>query len=97
MATYRPMYDNILIKPLGAEEMTAGGLYIPTSSSAQEYARAEVVAVGDGRIAQDKVVPLTVEVGDIIIYRKMTEVEVKQGVESFFILSEGNVLAIEDK
>ena len=97
MATYKPMYDNILIKPIEAETMTAGGIYIPESSNSNtEFSRAEVVAVGNGRIAQDKLVPLTVKVGDKIIYRKMTEVEVKQGFDTMYILSEGAILAIEE-
>ena len=96
MINYKPMYDNILIKPIEPENITAGGLYIPTSSSSTEYSRAEVLAVGNGRIAQDKLVPLTVKVGDKIIYRKMTEVEVKHGLDTLYILSEGAILAIEE-
>ncbi len=97
MATYKPMYDNILIKPIAAETKTAGGIYIPESShNSTEFSRAEVVAIGHGRIAQDKIVPLTVKVGDKIIYRKMTEVEVKHGFDTMYILSEGSILAIEE-
>lgn len=95
MSKYQPMYDNILVKPIKAKEQTLSGIYIPNAGHNAEVAEGEVVAVGHGRIASEKIVPLTVNVGDIVIYRKMTEVKLDSDGEELFLISEGVVLAIE--
>jgi len=96
MIEYTPMYDNIIIIPRKAKETTIGGLYIPDADTALEYSRGEVLAVGQGRIAGESVVPLTVKVGDIVLYRKMTEISLNNpGGDELFLISEGSVFAIE--
>ena len=104
---FEPMYDNIIIEPKKAEEKTASGLYIPEPDHENAYAEGTVVAVGLGRIsssvATQKVgetitdlVPLRSNVGDVVLYRKMTEVPIKDdNGKEFYIISEGNVLAIK--
>ena len=97
MKTYKPLYDNIVVKPVEIETQTSGGIYIPMSTETSSYAKGEVVAVGEGRIVKEKLVPLKVKPGDIIIYRKMTEIELTNMGEKLYILTEGNVLAIEEE
>ena len=106
---FEPMYDNIIVKPKKQQEKTAGGIFIPEPETSTPYSEGIVVAVGPGRIAKasyvlesedgyeiDDVIPLRVKIGDHVIYRKMTEIPIKDDSgEEFMLLSEGTVLAIK--
>ena len=55
----------------------------------------EVVAVGEGRLLQDgNIKPLTVKVGDTVLFTKMTGESYNDGEHDYTILSESNILAI---
>ena len=90
----KPLEDRIVVRPVEAEQVTAGGLVLP--GNAQEKPQeAEVIAVGPGRI-DDKGnrVPLDVAVGDKVIFSKYGGTELKFGGEEYLILSARDVLAI---
>ncbi len=91
----KPMYDNLVIKPISAEEKTASGLYLGNSDTTSEFAKGEVLAVGTGYRSMDgSLIPLTVAVGENVIYRKGTEVSVPGDDGDVFLVSENNVLAV---
>lgn len=68
MPTLRPLYDRLLVRLLKPDDRTESGLYIPqTHQDNTPYLKAEVKAVGHGRITTSgAVVPLSVKAGDII-------------------------------
>lgn len=91
----KPMYDNIVIKPIKADEKTAGGIYIANNTTLQAHEEGEVVAIGEGYRVNGELVPLRVNVGDTVLYRKGVEVATKdENGDDIVILSEGTVLAI---
>ena len=93
----RPMYDNIIVKPIKAEEKTAGGIYLNNADAAQQYAEAEVIAVGEGYRVDGDVVALKVKPGDTILYRKMVEISLTDdNGDEVLLLSEANILAIKE-
>ena len=47
----KPLFDNVLVKPLKPEEKTAGGIYLPETSK-EKPQMVEVMAVGDGAVDQ---------------------------------------------
>jgi chaperonin GroES len=91
------MYDNIVVKPVKAEEKTAGGLYIANPDQAKGYAEGVVIAVGAGyrNPGSEELFPLTVKVGDHVLYRKSVEILVKDGDSDLFLVSEATVIAIK--
>ena len=92
----KPLYDNIIIKPIEAETKTAGGLYIVAPEVGKQYSMGEVIAVGSGYRAKDGTVsPLEVKVGDTIYYRKGVELSIDDNGEKFFVVSEGNVFMVK--
>ena len=97
MPSLVPMYDNIIVKPIMAEETTAAGLIIANPDMIKEYAEGVVLAVGAGyrNTGRDELFPLTVKVGDHVLYRKSVEILVKDGDEELFLMSEQVVLAIK--
>jgi len=59
----KPLADRVLVQPAAAEEKTASGLYIPDTAK-EKPQKGTVIAVGNGK----KDEPLTVKVGDTVLY-----------------------------
>ncbi len=90
----RPLQDRILIRRLEEEEKTVGGIFIPDTAK-EKPAQGEVLAVGPGRKMEDgSVNPVSLEVGDKVIFSKYAGTEIKVGGEELTILSESDVFAI---
>lgn len=91
----KPIRDKILVKPNPAKEVSAGGIIIPESSKDAPI-EGTVVAVGGGMIAQNgSNIPLCVEVGNIILYKKHNQgSEVDDNGTTLLLLSEMDILAI---
>ncbi|MFT4624457.1 MAG: chaperonin GroES [Myxococcota bacterium] len=96
MANFRPLYDRVLVKRLESATRSSGGLYIPESAK-EKPQRAEVIAIGTGRITDDnKVVALIVKPGDRVLFGKYAGDEVKLDGVDHIILRETDILAIID-
>ncbi len=92
----KPLADRVIVRPLEAEEKTAGGLYIPDSAK-EKPMQGEIVAVGPGKTADDgKQVAMEVKVGDKVLYGKYSGTEVASGGEDFLIMRENDIFAIID-
>jgi len=93
----RPLYDRIVVKRLDNDaEKTAGGLFIPDSAK-EKPQEGEVVAVGQGKRADDgKLIALDVKVGDRILFGKYSGSDIKMDGEEFLIMREDEVLGVID-
>ena len=90
----RPLDDRIVVKPIEAEEKTAGGILLPDSAK-EKPQRGKVLARGEGRVTDGgKRVPLTVKVGDEVLYGKYAGTEIKWKGDELKILRENEVLAV---
>ena len=90
----KPLYDRVVVKPIEAEEVTAGGIYIPDNAK-EKPTKGEVVAVGTGKVFDNgQVRAMTVKVGDKVIYGQYAGSAYKhEGVE-YKIVKEDDILAI---
>jgi len=94
---FRPLGDKILVKRDEAESRTESGIYLPESG--KEKPKTGVVqAVGNGTLNHDtgERTPLTVKVGDRVIFASYAGTDIKLEGEEMLILSESEVLAIID-
>ena len=91
-----PLGDRVLLKPLSDEDKkTASGIIIPDTISQEKPEQGKVIAVGAGRIGDDgKIIPVSVKVGDTVIFSKYGPDEIKVDGEEYYILSEGSILEI---
>jgi chaperonin GroES len=90
----KPLHDRVLVKPMEAEEKTAGGLIIPDTAK-EKPMRGEVVAVGTGKITDDgKTVPMAVKKGDAILYGKYSGTEITVDGQEYLIMRESDIYAI---
>lgn len=94
MNKIQPLFDNILIKPLEAEEKTASGIILPDSAK-EKPQMGEIVAVGPGKITPkgDKE-PIVVKKGQKVLYKKWGGNEVKINGEELMLVEQKDILAI---
>ena len=95
MATkVKPLADRVLVEAAPAEETTKGGIIIPDTAK-EKPQRGKVIAVGSGRVADDgKVTPLSVKVGDSILYGKYSGTELNLEGKDYMIMRESDIYAV---
>lgn len=90
----KPLFNNILIKPLQAEEKSAGGILLPDSAKEKPQI-GEIMAVGDGDITpKGDQVKIVVKVGQKVMYKKWGGTEVKVNGEDWMLIEQKDILAI---
>ncbi|HOK21680.1 MAG TPA: co-chaperone GroES [Bacteroidales bacterium] len=85
----KPLADRVVIEPAPAEEKTAGGIIIPDTAK-EKPLKGTVVAVGNGK----KDEPMTVKVGDQVLYSKYAGTEITIDGKEYLIVRESDILAI---
>jgi len=85
----KPLADRVLVQPAEAEVKTASGLYIPDSAK-EKPQKGTVIAVGNGK----KDEPLTVKVGDTVLYGKYSGTELSVEGSEYLIMRESDIFAI---
>lgn len=85
----KPLADRVLIKVSEAETKTASGIIIPDNAQ-EKPQKGAVIAVGKGT----KENPMSVNVGDIVLYGKYAGTELKHEGEEFIIMKESDIFAI---
>lgn len=85
----KPLADRVLIEPMAAETQTASGIFIPDTAK-EKPQRGTVVAAGNGK----KDEPMTVKVGDVVLYGKYAGSELKFENKDYLIMREEDILAI---
>lgn len=95
--TIKPLFDNVLIKPQEAEEKTASGIILPDSAKEKPQI-GTVMAVGDGAWNEDgdKRVPMSVKVGQTVMYKKWGGNEVKVNGEDWILVEQKDILAVTE-
>ena len=89
----RPLDDRVVVEPVEAEEMTAGGIVLP-STAKEKPQRGTVVAVGPGRMLDSgERGGVSVGVGDEVIYGKYGGTDIEVDGDEIKILRESDILA----
>lgn len=84
-----PLHDRVIVRPAAAETKTAGGIIIPDTAK-EKPQTGIVVAAGPGK----KDEPVTVKVGDVVLYSKYGGTEISIEGEELMIMRESDILAI---
>ena len=85
----KPLADRVLVEASEAETKTSSGIIIPDTAK-EKPQRGKIVAVGPGT----KENPITVKVGDIVLYGKYSGTELQHDGMDYFIMKESDILAI---
>ena len=93
----RPLEDRVVVEPLEAEEMTAGGIVLPDTAK-EKPQRGKVVAVGEGKLLDSgERGKLTLKKGDEVIYGKYSGADITYKNKELKILRESDILAKVEK
>ncbi len=87
--TFKPLADRVLIETVAAEEKTASGIFIPDTAK-EKPLQGTVVAVGNGKVDE----PMTVKVGDSVIYGQYSGTEIKLDNKKYLIMKEADIYGI---
>ena len=91
---FRPLHDRVLIRGVGREDKTAGGIIIPDTAK-EKPTEGEVIAVGPGARSEDGMLhPLDVKVGDLVLFGKWSGTEIKLAGEDLVIMKELDIMGI---
>ncbi|MBU1011922.1 MAG: co-chaperone GroES [Bacteroidetes bacterium] len=85
----KPLADRVIIEPAAAEVKTAGGIIIPNTAK-EKPQKGIVLAVGPGK----KDEPMTVKVGDNVLYGKYSGTEIVVEGKDYLIMRESDIVAI---
>ena len=85
----KPIADRVVVEAAPAEEKTASGIYIPDTAK-EKPQNGTVVAVGNGKVDE----PMTVKVGDQVIYGKYSGTEITYEGKEYLIMKESVIYAV---
>ncbi|NMC51194.1 co-chaperone GroES [Candidatus Kuenenbacteria bacterium] len=93
----KPLGDHLIAKPIAEDKTTRSGIVLPDTAK-EKPEQAEVVAVGEGRVLDNgNKLPMSVKVGEKILFKKYAPDEIKIDGENFLVLSESEIIAIIEK
>ena len=93
----KPLGSRILVEPIEAEEVTAGGIVLPETAK-EKPQKGKVLSVGPGDRDEDgDRIKMDVEEGDIVLFAKYAGTEIKLDGKKLLILRESDLLAIVEE
>ncbi len=95
----QPLGDRVVVKPSDKNEgrKSPSGIIIPETAAKEKPERGTVIATGPGKYEDGTLVPMSVKVGNMVLFSKYGYDEVKIDGDEYYILSESSVLAIIPK
>ncbi len=90
----RPLSDRIVVEPREIETKTAGGIVIPDTADKDKPIQGTVVAIGNGKYIDGKLLPLQVKVGDKILFGKYAGTNIKLDDQELLVMREEDVMGV---
>ena len=95
MAQLTPLHDKVIVKPISEEKTTKSGIVLPDTMDKDRPEQGEVVAVGPGKLLDNgSVQPMSVQVGQKVLFTKFSPNEVEVDKEEYLVISESDILAV---
>ncbi|MSP53047.1 MAG: co-chaperone GroES [Gammaproteobacteria bacterium] len=90
----RPLHDRVALRRLEQETKSSGGIVIP-DNAAEKPSRGIILAVGPGKTLDNGTVkPLSVKIGDTVVFGKYSGNEVKIDNEEIIVMREDDIMGI---
>jgi chaperonin GroES len=91
----QPLHDQVIIKPMSAEEKTKSGIILPETVSKERPEQGEIIAVGPGRLLDNgQRSSMGVQIGQQVMFKKYSTEEVKLDGQDYLVVAEHDILAI---
>lgn len=91
-----PLFDRILVEPASVNEKSSSTLLLPESAQDKPLL-GKVIAVGNGKMADEKQVTIQTKIGDLILYSKYSGSEFKNDGKTMVIMRQSEILAIVEE
>lgn len=93
-SSIKPLFDNVLIKPLEEESKTPSGIVLPETAKEKPQI-GQIMAVGPGGMTDDgKKIVMVVKKGQKVMYKKWGGSEIKVGGEEWLLVEQKDILAV---
>ena len=93
----RPLYDRVVIRRKEENRTTPGGIVIPDTAKDKPIL-GEIIAIGSGKLLENNQArPLSVKVGDQVLFGKYSGTEVKLGEEEVVIMREDDLMGVVEE
>ncbi|MFW6194967.1 MAG: co-chaperone GroES [Chloroflexota bacterium] len=91
----KPLGDRVVLEPIeDTTEKSPGGIYIPDTAK-EKPQQGKVVAAGPGRTTDEgATIPMSVKVGDTVVYSKYAGTEYSQNGTDYLVVREADILAV---
>lgn len=91
----KPLHDHLVVKPITEDEVTKAGIVLPDTVDKEKPEKGEVVAIGPGKLLDNgQRAPMSVKVGDKVMFKKYSPDEIKVDKVEYLIISESDILGI---
>ena len=91
----KPLGDRVIIKPINEDITTKSGIVLPETVDKEKPEKGEVIACGPGRMLDNgQIAPMSVKVGDKVMFKKYSPDEIKVDDQELLIISESDILGI---
>ncbi|MCG2695524.1 co-chaperone GroES [Candidatus Parcubacteria bacterium] len=91
----KPLHDHVIVKAITEDEITKSGIVLPDTVDKEKPEKGEVVAVGAGKLMDNgQRAPMSVKVGDKVMFKKYSPDEIKSEGKDYLVVSEGDIIAI---
>jgi chaperonin GroES len=85
----KPLHDRVVVQAAEAETKSAGGIIIPDTAK-EKPQRGVVIAAGPGKTDE----PMSVKVGDTVLYGKYAGTEINLEGIDYLIMRESDIIAV---
>lgn len=90
-----PLGDHVIVKAIVEDKTTASGIILPDTAEKERPEKGEVLAVGTGKLLDNGTrAPLSVKVGDKVIFKKYSPDEIKVDKVEYLVIKEEDIIAI---
>lgn len=90
----KPLSNHLILEVLEEEKVTKSGIVLPETAEKEKPTRGKVVAVGPGKMEKGERVPMSVKVGDAVLFKKYGPDEVELDGKRYLVGDEDDVLAV---
>ena len=93
----RPLGDRLVVEPQELEAKTAGGILIPETADKDKPMQGTVLAIGQGKYVDGKILPLQVKVGDKVLFGKYAGTNIKFADNEYLVMKEEDVMGVVEE
>lgn len=91
----KPLSNHVFLKAVEEEKVTKGGILLPETAEKEKPVKGKVVAAGPGKQNEKgERMPMSVKVGDMVLFKKYGPDEVEMNGEKYLVGDEDDILAI---